>query len=240
MSGPRIDLSVILPCRNQEDHIGPVLRAYAGPLDTTGLRYELVVVPNACVDRTAAVVREVAAADPRVVVVEIPLGGWGRSVLEGLAVAKGDFLCYTNSARTDPHDIPRLLELFQAHAPCVAKVRREQRGVVLREVGSWLYNLEGRLLYGFGARDVNGTPKILGRETYERLLLSSRDDLLDLELMVKASRLGLPIVELAVPGFKRRGGRSSTNLRSAWRMYSGAVKLRRVLGPFPGSGGKDA
>jgi glycosyltransferase involved in cell wall biosynthesis len=226
------DLSIVLPCRNQADHIGAVLRAYAEPLDAARLRYELVVVPNACTDRTADVVREVAAADPRVVVVENPSGGWGLSVLTGLAAAGGEVLCYTNSARTDPKDIPRLLELYRRHAPCVAKLRREQRGVLTREIGSWLYNLEGRLLYGFSARDVNGTPKILARDVYRRLDLRSPDDLLDLELVVKAKHLGVPIVEMPVPGFKRHGGKSSTNLKSAWRMYAGAVKLRKDLAAF--------
>jgi glycosyltransferase involved in cell wall biosynthesis len=232
MTDAALDLSVVLPCRNQADHIGQVLRTYSEPLDAAGLTYELIVVPNACTDRTAQVVREVAAADARVVVVENAKGGWGLSVLTGLAAARGTVLCYTNSARTDPQDIPRLLALYRRNAPCVAKLRREQRGVLSRELGSWLYNLEGRLLYGFSARDVNGTPKILARDVYRRLALSSPDDILDLELVVKATRLGLPIVEMPVAGFKRHGGRSSTNLKSAWRMYAGAVKLRRTLAAF--------
>jgi glycosyltransferase involved in cell wall biosynthesis len=231
MSAPA--LSIILPCRNQADHIGAVLRAYAEPLQSTGVPYELVVVPNACTDRTADVVREIAAGDNRIVVVESALGGWGRSVLAGLAAARGEILCYTNSARTDPQDIPPLLDLFRRHAPCVAKIRREQRGVFWRELGSWLYNCEARLLYGVGVGDVNGTPKILGRDVYRRLDLRSLGDLLDLELVAKVKRLGIPVVERPVSGFKRHGGRSSTRLSSAWRMYTGAVALRKTLAGFP-------
>jgi glycosyltransferase involved in cell wall biosynthesis len=226
-------LSVVLPCRNQEDHIGSVLRAYAEPLQAAGLAYELVVVPNACTDHTADVVRQIAAGDARVAVVESALGGWGRAVLLGLAAARGEVLCYTNSARTDPADIPPLLELYRQRAPCLAKVRREQRGAFWRELGSSLYNLEGRLLYGFSARDVNGTPKILSRDVYRRLDLHSLGDLLDLELIVKVARLGLPIVEKPVYGFKRHGGKSTTRLGSAWRMYTGALALRKTLAGFP-------
>jgi glycosyltransferase involved in cell wall biosynthesis len=223
MSGDRA-LSVVLPCRNQADHIERVLRSYAAPL--AGLDYELVVVPNACSDRTAEIARAVAAGDPRVRVVENPEGGWGRSVLTGLAAARGRLLCYTNSARTDPAHIPALLGLYEAHAPCLAKVRREERAAPLREIGSWLYNLEGRLLFGIRARDVNGTPKLLSRELYAGLDLRSPGDLLDLELMAKAARRGVPVVELPVKGFARHGGKSSTRLGSAWRMYVGALKLR--------------
>jgi Glycosyl transferase family 2 len=217
-------LSVVLPCRNQADHIERVLSAYAPPLASCD--YELVVVPNACTDGTPEIVHRLATSDARIRVVESANGGWGLSVLAGLSAARGRVLCYTNSARTDPAQIPTLLGLYQAHAPCLAKVRRVERAAPLREVGSWLYNLESRLLFGIRARDVNGTPKILSRELYADLDLSSQGDLLDLELIAKTTRRGIPIVEMPVRGCERHGGKSSTNLGSAWSMYVGAVRLR--------------
>lgn len=222
-------LSVVLPCRNQEDHIEEVLRSYAGPLERSGRSYELVVVPNACSDRTAEIVRSVSAGDPRIRVVENPRGGWGLSVLTGLAVARGSMLCYTNSARTDPEHVVLVLDLCMRSGPCLAKARRRKRGARLREAGSWLYNFEGRLLFGIRARDVNGTPKVFSRDLFRRLRLFSEGDLLDLELMAKVSRLDIPIVELPVEGFTRHGGRSSTDVSTAWALYKGALKLRRML-----------
>ncbi len=222
-------LSVVLPCRNQEDHIGEVVERYLAPLEATGRTFELVVVPNACTDGTQRVVEGLARRDPRVRVVENPAGGWGRSVLAGLGVARGETLCYTNSARTDPADVVRLLDLYLRCAPCVAKVRRVKRNAARREMGSWLYNLEARILFGIRVRDVNGTPKILARDAYQRLAPESPGDLLDLELLALATQAGIRVVEMEVPGFKRHGGRSSTNLRSAFAMYSGALGLRSAL-----------
>jgi glycosyltransferase involved in cell wall biosynthesis len=222
--------SLVLPCRNQADHIRDVLTRYASPLQKTGCSYELIVVPNASTDATADVVREVARQDQRIRVEENPAGGWGLSVLTGLKAARGAVLAYTNSARTDPANVPILLDLYKKNAPCLAKVRRIQRHAPLREIGSFLYNLEGKLLFGLSAADVNGTPKIFSRDLFQRAQLESPGDLLDLELMAQARRLGVPIVELPVAGFKRHGGRSSTNFASAWNMYAGAVALRRQLG----------
>jgi glycosyltransferase involved in cell wall biosynthesis len=227
-----VTLSVVLPCRDQQDHIEGVLKSYVAPLEATGRSFELVVVPNACRDRTPEIVRALAAGEPRFRVADNPRGGWGLSVLAGLAVARGEVLCYTNSARTDPAHVVALLELYLRSAPCLAKVRREHRSAPLRELGSSLFNLEGRLLFGIGVADVNGTPKMLPRDAYERLDLFSQGDLLDMELLAKVHRLGLPVVELPVPGFRRHGGRSSTNLKSAWRMYAGALGLRRALADF--------
>lgn len=231
-AGRDVSLSLVLPCRNQGDYIAGVLESYFAPLDGTGAAWEMLVVPNACTDRTPEAAREVASRRSEVRVVENPAGGWGLSVLKGLEAARGGVLCYANSARTDPAVIPRLLELYRGHAPCLAKVVRCRRGAPLREAGSWLYNLEARMLFGLEAPDVNGTPKMFPRGLFEDAALESTGDLLDLELMARAAALGVPVVELPVEGFSRHGGKSTTNLRTAWGLYSGALALRwRLSGP---------
>lgn len=222
-------LSVVLPCRNQADHIEAVLSRYFAPLDSLGCPYELVVVPNACTDHTAALVRALAEADPRIRIAENPAGGWGRSVLTGLRGACGELLCYTNSARTDPACIPPLAELWRQHPSDLVKVCRVQRHAPLRELGSWLYNWEGRLLLGTHSPDANGTPKLFSRQLWERLDLHAEDDLLDMELLTQAARLGVRVWEAPLPGFRRHGGKSSTTLQSAWKMYLGVWRLRRGL-----------
>jgi glycosyltransferase involved in cell wall biosynthesis len=223
MSAPLV--SIVLPCRNQADHIGSILPRYIGPLEAVGLSFELIVVPNASSDRTKEVVEELAERDARIRVVPIELGGWGRSVRSGLEASAGDILAYTNTARTDPGLIPAFLETYLAQQPCLVKARREARSAPMREIGSAIYNLEGRVLFGIGAKDVNGTPKVFSRELYRSAQLASNDDLLDLELMAQAARCSIPIVEIPVRGFKRHGGKSSTTMQSAWKMYSGAVRL---------------
>lgn len=216
---------MVLPCRNQADHVGEVLERYFAPLDGIGIGYELVVVPNACSDQTPQIVARLAERDRRVRVVENPDGGWGLSVLTGLRAARGALLCYANSARTDPASLPPLFDLYRRNAPCLAKVRRAERGVPLRELGSWLYNLEARVLFGVATHDVNGTPKLFARELFESIRPCEAGDLLDLELMAAVRRRGIRVVEMTVRGFRRHGGSSTTNLRSALRMYAGALRL---------------
>jgi hypothetical protein len=76
---------------------------------------------------------------------------------------------------------------------------------------------------------VNGTPKFFSRELFEQAALESEGDMLDMELLAKAERLGVRVVEMPIAGFKRHGGKSSTTLASAWKMYTGAWKLRQKL-----------
>ena len=221
-------LSVILPCRNQGDHIGGVLESWLPALSATGRTFEIIAVPNACTDNTPDAARKAAGRHPEIRVVENPRGGWGLSVLTGLRAAQGEILCYTNSARTNPAVISPLLDLYLANAPCCVKVARVKRGAPLREAGSALFNLEARLFFGVGTHDVNGTPKMFPRSLFENITLESNGDLLDLELMALIRRMGMQVVEHRVEGFVRHGGKSSTNWRTAIRMFaeSRALYLR--------------
>jgi glycosyltransferase involved in cell wall biosynthesis len=218
-------LSLILPCRNQGEYIGALLPKYLPPLERTGLPFELIVVPNACTDETVEVVGRLAQEDERIRMVALADSGWGRAVRAGLRASCGRILAYTNTARTDPKLLPAFVERFLRNRECLLKACREVRQAPLRELGSALYNLEARLCFGISCRDVNGTPKIFSRAFYEALNLTSAGDLFDLELIVAAERAGIPIIEIPVQGFARHGGKSSTTLASAWKMYAGALRL---------------
>jgi Glycosyl transferase family 2 len=222
-------ISLVLPCRNQGDHIGAILPRYLRPLEGLGLPFELVVVPNASMDATQEVVENLARQDRRIRVVANPAGGWGRSVRTGLDACRGSVLAYTNTARTDPQSVPDFIRLYLAGAQqgrgCLVKARREARNAPLREFGSLLYNLEARLCFGIHCHDVNGTPKVFSSGLYHSINLTATGDLIDLELMRAAARRGIPVLDLVVRGFKRHGGKSSTTFQSAWNMYTGALKL---------------
>lgn len=218
------ELSVVLPFRNQADHLAGLLKRYQK--ESKGRHWELILVPNACSDETPKLCRQWAARNRGWRVVENPAGGWGLSVRVGLAAAKGRFICYTNSARTDPATITELFRKLKAVPGSLIKISRHSRGQALREMGSFLYNLECGLLFGVRSKDVNGTPKIFKRDLLKRLDLTSDGDLLDAELLAQCRRLGVPLVELPLGGWMRHGGKSSTNLKSAARMYLGVLGLR--------------
>lgn len=221
-------LSLILPCRNQGDYIDFVIPRYLPPLERAGIPFELIVVPNACRDETVEVVLRLAQRDERVRMIVLAESGWGRAVRAGLEAARGNILAYVNSARTDPEILPAFVQRFMGGGECLVKARRESRQAPLREIGSALYNLEARVFFGLGCRDVNGTPKVFSRKFYESSSLTSTGDLFDLELLAGAGRQGLPIIEIPLHGFHRHGGKSSTTLSSAWKMYAGALRLWRT------------
>jgi glycosyltransferase involved in cell wall biosynthesis len=222
--------SLILPVHNQADHIARIIESYRATLERLTAAYEVVVVPNACTDDSVEVCRELGRRDERVRTVEQELGGWGRAVKAGLAAAGGETLCYTNSARTSGEMLALMLAYAAAYPDVVLKANRRLRDSWQRRVGSLIYNLERRVLFDLATWDINGTPKIFPRRFGRLLDLSSDDDLIDAEFNVVCQREGYPVIEVPVQATIRHGGRSTTSYTSAWRMYSGALRLRRRLG----------
>jgi glycosyltransferase involved in cell wall biosynthesis len=225
MSGRLV--SIILPVHDQADHIRGVVEEYLVPLGRLGHPFEVVLVPNACRDATPEVCRTLAAAYPEVRVVESALGGWGRAVRLGLREARGDVLCYTNSARTTPEDLALMLAYATAYPKVVVKANRKIRERVTRRLGSLLYNMECRALFDLSNWDVNGTPKVFPRSFARLLELTRDDDLIDAEFSMICRREGYPMVEVPIFSTRRHGGKSTTNIGSAFRMYVGAYRLWR-------------
>lgn len=222
-------VSVILPVYNQEDHIEPIVRDYLPVLDALPCDYEVLLVTNACRDRSAEICRNLAEGNSKVRAVDTPRAGWGHAVRTGLAQSRGDLLCYTNSARTSP-EILRLTLLYALSYPSVVvKANRKIRDSWRRRLGSLIYNLECRALFDLPTWDINGTPKIFPRSCEKLLKLSRDDDLIDAEFNAVCRREGYPIVEVPVLSTRRHGGKSTTNYGSALRMYWGAIELWRSL-----------
>ena len=226
-------VSIVLPVHNQAAHIADILLGHCTALDRLQRPYELVVVTNACTDNSAEVVARVAESHPGIRLVDMTAGGWGRAVREGLSHANGASLGYANSARTTPEMLALILLYEQAYPHVVVKANRRIRDRFHRRLGSLFYNLECRALFDLATWDINGTPKLFPREFGALLALDRNDDLIDLEFMVRCRTESYPVIEVPLLETVRHGGRSTTNYRSAVRLYLGALELRKKLQTAP-------
>lgn len=223
---PARSASVVLPVHNQADHIDGVVEGYLRVTRLLGLKVDFVLVANGCTDGSNEICERLAAEHEEVHALEQDRGGWGRAVRAGLACARGDLVGYTNSARTSPEILALMLSYARAYPMVVLKANRRIRDSVVRRAGSLLYNLECRTLFNMPTWDVNGTPKLFPRSFHRLLELNATGDLIDAELMLVCQQAAYPIIEVPLLATTRLGGRSTTNYRSAARMYRGAVSLR--------------
>ncbi len=218
-------VSIILPVYNQAGHIGEVVEEHQAALSRLADPHEMLLVVNGCRDDSLAVCQALAEEHAPVRVVHSEAGGWGLAVKLGLEQARGDLLCYTNSARTAAQDLTLCLLYAMTWPDVVVKANRKIRDSAFRRLGSLLYNLQCRALFDLANWDINGTPKVFPRK-FERLLALDRDDdLIDAEFHVVCRDAGYPIVEVPILSSERHGGRSTTKIRSALRMYWRAYRM---------------
>ena len=220
--------SVILPFYNQADHVEPVVERFLAAVAELPFDVEFILVPNNCSDGTPEICLELARRHPRVRVVELAEGGWGRAVRTGIDAAEGDLLCYTNSARTSTEMLVLSLLFASVHPDVVVKANRRVRDSLVRRLGSLIYNLECRMLFDLPQWDINGTPKVFPRSAASLRALERNDDLIDLEFVARCQREGQRILEVPLLATERHGGESTTKLRSALRLYIGAVRMARA------------
>jgi len=98
---PSMQLSVIVPARNEEDCIGPCLRSLASQSDAVfllGEDWEILAVDDGSTDRT----RDIAAAVGGVTIIEAPSlpRGWtgkANAVWTGAQQARGKWLLFTDA-----------------------------------------------------------------------------------------------------------------------------------------------
>ena len=106
-----VDVSVVIPMRNEETNVAPVCAELREVIDRQPLCYEVVIVNDGSSDGTARELEREAGDDPRFVIVELARGfGQSAALAAGFRMARGRIIVAMDGDRqNDPHDIPTLV-----------------------------------------------------------------------------------------------------------------------------------
>ena len=221
-------VSVILPVYRQADHITSVVREYVAALADLPCSHEILLVVNGPTDDGSLdACRAIEGEYDSIRTLESDVAGWGRAVRVGVEASQGDMICYTNSARTSAKDLMDVLTTAIGQRSAIVKATRKIREGFVRRLGSLLYNLECRALFDLPYWDINGTPKVFPRAFARLLELKCDDDLYDLEFLVTCLEEDHPVISVSTFSAIRHGGKSTTGVRAALRLYRGAIVMRR-------------
>lgn len=222
-------VSVILPLYKQDEQLPGLIATYTSALNKSLEHWELILVLNGEIQNTLEILKPLVLNHKNVKYFHLEKSGWGRAVKKGLSEASGDFVCYTNSARTDVEDLMLMFRYARVNDNVVVKAKRIVRENFFRWMGSAIYNLENRFLFNTPVWDVNGTPKIFPSKILKQIEIVSEDDLIDAEIMAKCFKNNIPIIEIPVVNHRRISGKSTTNIISAGKMYWGLLKLKKKI-----------
>jgi glycosyltransferase involved in cell wall biosynthesis len=207
------DISVVILCYRAEDFVPVFVEQMTRVLQDRRLSYELVLVANYDAaadppDRTPAIVRALACADPLINVVTRPKQGMmGWDMRSGLEVARGETIAVIDGdGQMPPGDVVAVHDCLHGGGFDMAQTYRVDRqdGSVRRLISS-VYNVVLRMLFpSVRVRDANGKPKIFTREALEKLTLTSEGWFIDAEMIIQASRSGFRIGEVATVFYKNQ------------------------------------
>lgn len=230
------DLSLVVPCYQEESHLRESAAAVIEALDAARLDYEIVFVDDASRDGTRAIIEEICAATPRCRALFHPHNrGRGAAFKTGYVASAGRVTGFLDiDLEVAPHYILPLFRLVDRKGFDVATGYRHyllrQTGGLHRHLASQAYRMICWLLLGFGIRDSETGCKFFRRETASGVVLGSASDgwFWDTEVLARAALADLRIVEMPVL-FLRRSDKRST-VRLFRDSYAYLVDLHRFRG----------
>jgi glycosyltransferase involved in cell wall biosynthesis len=216
---PAVELSLVISCYNEEACLEFTVPPLISTFEEAGVGLEVVLVDNGSRDRTSEVIDGLIARGLPIVKATVPVNrGFGLGALTGLGVSRGRYVGYLCAdGQVAPESVLLIYRALRAAGPySLAKARRRFRqDSWVRRIVSIGYNgLMLALFPGVPSLDVNGNPKIMPAEVARIMELSSTDWFLDAEIMLKARHLRLMVLEIDVPGYLRKAGRSNVRMRT--------------------------
>ncbi len=216
-----VEVSVVLPCLNEEVTIGACVAAAWQALRAAGVSGEVIVADNGSADRSRSIAGECGAR-----VVEARLPGYGNALRTGLRAARGRFLVFLDADMSyDFADIPRFVEALRQGAGLVIGSRIKGRidpgamPPLHRFLGTPFLTRAANLLFGCHISDINCGMRALTREVFDQLDLHSEGMEFASEMMIKAALKKVKIREIPICFHVDQRGREPhlRSFRDGWR-----------------------
>ena len=166
-------LSLVIPCYNEEGNLRPLIKAIGEAVNPLALPYEIVITDDCSRDRSWEILKELAAADPRIRAQRFAFNcGESAASWAGLKAARGRFLVTLDAdLQNDPKDLPKFIEALK-NFDCVCGTRVKVRGKgdhFIRVASSRIANGVRNKLSGEQISDAGCTYRAFKRECIENL-----------------------------------------------------------------------
>ena len=213
------EISVIIPCLDEEEAVGKVVdQAFEG-IRRSGRTGEVIVVDNGSSDASPQIARAHGA-----IVVSEERRGYGSAYLAGLDVARGDYLVMGDADDTYPLDELRtFVDSLEAGTDLVigSRFKGTIHGDAMPFLNRFVGNpvLTGMLNVMFGVRvsDAHCGMRALRRDALPKLDLHSTGMEFASEMVFKAYRRGLAVSEVPIDYYPRVGESKLNRFGDAWR-----------------------
>lgn len=170
-----VQLSIVVPVRNEADNILPLLAEIHAALESGG-EFEVVYVDDGSSDATPQRLAEAMQRYPRLRVLAHRLScGQSAALMTGMRAARAEWVATLDGdGQNDPADIPKLLSARDAagqptNLQLVAGYRKTRRDTWLKRLSSRVANAVRSRLLGDATPDTGCGLKLMARAVYLEL-----------------------------------------------------------------------
>lgn len=221
-----MDLSVIIPIKDEKDNLGPLHDRLRRALDSLPLAYEIVFVDDGSSDGSFGVLEELAGCDPRVKVVRLRRNfGQTAALRAGIDWSAGEVLVTMDGdLQNDPADIPALLQQLERGYDAVLGLRaKRQDSFLIRKLPSLIANWLIRKVTGVQIKDLGCTLRAMRRDLAEALPLYGE---MHRFVPVLAQQYGARLTQIPVRHYPRTAGKTKYNLTRTVRVILDLITVK--------------
>jgi polyisoprenyl-phosphate glycosyltransferase len=228
-----LDVSVVLPCYNERDHVGLEVKRIRAALDAAGMRHEIICVDDGSTDGT----REVLQAIPGIRSILLPRNqGSGTARRIGTQQARGRVVVWTDADMTYPNErIPELVRQLDDTYDQVVGARRSEAGTykLFRVPAKWAIRKLAAYLTNTPIPDLNSGLRVFKRQVaqpYLRLLPAGFSCVTTITLAFLSN--GHQIKYVPIDYFKRAGRSKFHPFKDAYNYILQVLRMVMYFNPL--------
>ena len=224
-------MSVVIPVFNERESLRPLHETLKLSLDRLGRSYEVLFIDDGSLDGSTALLREIAAVDPNVRLLEFVRNfGQTAAMSAGFDHARGEIIIPLDAdLQNDPEDIPRIIAELEAGSDVVSCWRKDRQDPWLTRVApshmaNWLISwISGVRLHDYGC-----TLKGYRRDIIKHVRLYGE---MHRFIPIFASWAGARVTEMPVKHHARQFGRSKYGIFRTIKVLLDLITIK-FLGTF--------
>jgi polyisoprenyl-phosphate glycosyltransferase len=234
-----LDVTIVLPCYNEQDHVRDELERIAKALDASDFSYELLIIDDKSTDNTLAVLREELPHYPHMRLMPFRRnGGSGTARRIGTAEARGRIVVWTDADMTYPNErIPEFVQYLIDHPDVdqVVGARTSEQGThkIFRVPAKYVIRKLAEVLSSTKIPDLNSGLRAFRRDVslpYLRLLPPGFSCVTTITMSFLSNQHAIDYLPI---GYAKRAGTSKFHfIKDAYRYILQVLRMVMYFNPI--------
>ncbi|PIR80136.1 MAG: glycosyltransferase family 2 protein [Candidatus Levybacteria bacterium CG10_big_fil_rev_8_21_14_0_10_35_13] len=226
------ELSIFFPFWNEEENLETVVSKAIPVAQRIAEKWEIIMIDDGSSDKTLEIMHKLSAKDKRLVSVSHKVNrGYGAALKTGFENAKYKYIVFNDGdGQFDFSEVEKFIPKIE-NADIVIGFRKKRLDHPFRHILMNLLKIWDFVFFGFRFKDIDCGFKLFRRQAIQTILpLNSEGAMITTEILAKAKKANLKILEVEVHHFPRiYGDQSGGNLRVILRAVRESLFLWKEL-----------